>query len=104
MLEIIIHGGDVVIPFPYQCRAHMACDYGGIKVLKPKPSGENMTLPEERNLLTHFAKAAGAGEMLNIHDLKAAYEPRSRLYFHLQTAEHALHTTRGRHRCPPLDV
>jgi hypothetical protein len=25
-------------------------------------------------LLARFAKAAGAGEMLNIHDLKAAYE------------------------------
>jgi hypothetical protein len=25
-------------------------------------------------LLVRFAKAAGAGEMLNIHDLKAAYE------------------------------
>jgi hypothetical protein len=80
MLEIIIHGGDVVIPFPYHSRAHMAYDHGGIKALKPKPSGgrqrENMTLPEERTLLRHFAKAAGAGEVLNIHDLKAAYEPR----------------------------
>jgi transposase len=59
-------------------RAHMAYDHGGIKALKPKPSGgrkrENMTLPEEKTLLRHFAKAAGAGEMLNIHDLKAAYE------------------------------
>jgi hypothetical protein len=25
-------------------------------------------------LLAHFARTAGAGEMLNIHDLKAAYE------------------------------
>jgi hypothetical protein len=33
-----------------------------------------MTLAEEKALLNHFAKAAGAGEMLNIHDLKAAYE------------------------------
>ncbi len=40
-------------------RAHMAFDHGGIKALKP---------------LARFAKAAGAGEMLNIHDLKAAYE------------------------------
>jgi transposase len=59
-------------------RAHMAYDRGGIKALKPKPSGgrkrENMTLAEEKTLLMHFAKAAGAGEMLNIHDLKAAYE------------------------------
>src|SRR2546428_9253054 len=28
----------------------------------------------EKALLARFAKAAGAGEMLNIHDLKAAYE------------------------------
>ena len=33
-----------------------------------------MTLAEEKALLARFAKAAGAGEMLNIHDLKAAYE------------------------------
>src|SRR5499433_3286397 len=59
-------------------RAHMAYDHGGIKALKPKPNGgrnhENMTLLEEKALLARFAKAAGAGEMLNIHDLKAAYE------------------------------
>ena len=61
-------------------RAHMAYDGGGIKALKPKPIGgrqrENMTLSEEKALLVCFAKAAGAGEMLNIHDLKAAYEER----------------------------
>jgi transposase len=59
-------------------RAHMAYDGGGIKALKPKPNGgrkrENMTLAEEKALLARFAKAAGAGEMLNIHDLKSAYE------------------------------
>jgi hypothetical protein len=33
-----------------------------------------MTLAGEKALLACFAKAAGAGEMLNIHDLKAAYE------------------------------
>jgi transposase len=59
-------------------RAHMAYDGGGINALKPKPIGgrqrENMTLGGEKALLAHFAKAAGAGEMLNIHDLKAAYE------------------------------
>ena len=33
-----------------------------------------MTLSAEKALLACFAKAAGAGEMLNIHDLKAAYE------------------------------
>src|SRR5271165_3365359 len=59
-------------------RAHMAYDDGGIKALKPKPIGgrqrENMTLAGEKALLACFAKAAGAGEMLNIHDLMAAYE------------------------------
>jgi hypothetical protein len=35
---------------------------------------QNMTLAEEKALLARFAKAACAGEMLNIHDLKAAYE------------------------------
>jgi transposase len=59
-------------------RAHMLYDEGGVKALKPKPTGgrqrENMTLPQEKALLADFAKAAGAGEMLNIHDLKAAYE------------------------------
>src|SRR5512147_2077083 len=59
-------------------RAHMAYDDGGIKALKPKLNGgrkhENMTLAEEKALLARFAKRAGAGEMLNIHDLKAAYE------------------------------
>src|SRR5438876_4234360 len=58
-------------------RAHMAYDHGGIKALKPKPNGgrkrENMSLAEEKALLARFAMAAGAGEMLNIHDLKAAY-------------------------------
>ena len=60
----------------------MAYDGGGIKALKPKPIGgrqrENMPLIEEKALLASFAKAAGAGEMLNIHDLKAAYEPGDR--------------------------
>ncbi len=59
-------------------RADMAYDQGGLKALKPKPNGgrkrENMTLAEEKALLARFAKAAGAGEMLNIHDLKAGYE------------------------------
>jgi transposase len=59
-------------------RAHMAYDSDGVKALKSKPSGgrqrENMTLAQEKALLARFAKAAGAGELLNIHDLKAAYE------------------------------
>jgi hypothetical protein len=33
-----------------------------------------MTLSAEKVLLASFAKAAGAGEMLNIQDLKVAYE------------------------------
>ena len=56
----------------------MAYDQGGIEALKPKPSGERqrqkMTIAAEQAWLAHFAKAAGAGEMLNIHDLKSAYE------------------------------
>ena len=59
-------------------RAHMAYDDGGIKALEPKANGgrkrENMTVAEEKALLTRFAHAAGAGELLNIHDLKTAYE------------------------------
>jgi transposase len=59
-------------------RAHMAYDHGGRKALEPKPSGgrrrENMPLAQEKALLDSFAKAAGAGEMLNIQNLKAAYE------------------------------
>lgn len=59
-------------------RAHMAYHQGGIKALKPKPNGgrkrENMSLAAEQVLLARFAKAAGAGELLNIHDLKSAYE------------------------------
>ena len=45
---------------------------------KPRPNGgrkhENMTLAEEEALLARFAKAAGAGAMLTIHDLTAASE------------------------------
>ena len=59
-------------------RAHMAYDHGGLRALRRKPCGgrkrANMTVAEEKLLLKEFAKAAGAGEMLNIHDLKAAYE------------------------------
>ena len=33
-----------------------------------------MTVSEEEALLPRFGKVAGAGEMLNIQDLKAAYE------------------------------
>src|SRR5271167_1543609 len=59
-------------------RAHMAYDSGGVNALRPKPTGgrrrENMTLEEEKAFLTKFAKAAGAGELLNIGELKSAYE------------------------------
>src|SRR4249919_3609353 len=62
-------------------RAHMAYDHGGIKALKAKPNGgrkhENMTLAEEKALLARFAKAAGAGEMLNIHNLRRPTRRRS---------------------------
>jgi transposase len=59
-------------------RAHMAYDNGGVKALRPKPTGgrrrENMTLEEEKAFLAKFAKAAGAGELLNIGELRSAYE------------------------------
>jgi transposase len=55
-------------------RAHMAYAHGGIKALKPKLNGgrkhEDMTLAEKKALLARFAKAAGAGEMLNILDVR----------------------------------
>src|SRR5580704_3007411 len=50
-------------------RAHMAYDQGGLKTLRPKPSGGR-----KREIINSIAKAAGAGEMLNIHHLKLAYE------------------------------
>jgi transposase len=59
-------------------RAHMAYDEGGIKALKPKPNParkhQNMTLAEEKIFLDRFAEDAGAGQMLNIQEIKAAYE------------------------------
>ena len=59
-------------------RAHMAYDNGGVNALRPKPTGgrrnENMTLEEEKGFLARFAKAAGAGMLLNIAELKIAYE------------------------------
>ena len=59
-------------------RAHMAYDQHGIKALKPKARGgrqrQNMAIAQEKALLARFATAAGAGELLNIHDLKHAYE------------------------------
>jgi len=59
-------------------RAHMAYDEGGIKALKPKPNParkhQNMAVAEEKIFLDRFAKDAGAGQMLNIHEIKTAYE------------------------------
>lgn len=59
-------------------RAHMAYDQGGRMALKHQNTGgrlnQNMSVAEEKALLARFATGAGAGEMLNIHDLKAAYE------------------------------
>jgi transposase len=59
-------------------RAHMAYDREGIEALKPKPIGgrqrENMTCLKKSALLARFVRLAGTGEMLNIHDLKAACE------------------------------
>src|SRR5258706_13595875 len=58
-------------------RAHMAYDGGGIKALKPKPIGgrprENKTGAGEEALLAYFFKGPGAGGMLDITDIKAAY-------------------------------
>ena len=62
-------------------RAHMAYDHGGRAALEPKPNGgrirENMTVAEERALLDRFAKAAGAGELLNIQDSRRPTRRRS---------------------------
>jgi transposase len=59
-------------------RAHMAYDHGGVNALRPKPTGgrrrENMTLEDEKAFLAKFAKAAGAGELLNVGELKTVYE------------------------------
>jgi transposase len=63
-------------------RAHMAYDGAGIKALKPKPIGgrqrENMTLTEKKALLACFARSAGAGGMLNVHDPSGIRPPTAR--------------------------
>jgi transposase len=78
-------------------RAHMAYDRRGINALKPKPCGgrqrQNMAIAEEKKLLARFAKAAGAGELLNIHDLKLAYE---QAIGH-QTSNSTVYALLGRH-------
>ena len=59
-------------------RAHTAYDQVASRRSSPSrmadASTRTRTLAEEKALLAHFAKTAAAGEMLNIHDLKAAYE------------------------------
>jgi transposase len=59
-------------------RAHMGYHDGGIKAIKSKLNGgrkhENMTLAEEKALFAPCAKTAGAGDMLNIHDLTVVTE------------------------------
>ena len=59
-------------------RAHMAYDNGGVNALRSKPTGgrrrENMTLEEEKAFLAKFTKTAGAGQLLNVRELKSAYE------------------------------
>ena len=52
-----------------------------------------MSLTEEKAFLARFAAAAGAGEMLNIHDLKAAYE---KAIGH-QTSDSTIYTLLHRH-------
>ncbi len=59
-------------------RAHMAHAGGGIKALQVTPSGgrinQHMAVAAEKVLPGRFAKAAGPGGLLNIHELQAAYE------------------------------
>ena len=60
-------------------RAHMAYDHGGhqgaqTEAHRRTPAREHDLGRRKGPALARFAKAAGAGEMLNIHDLKAAYE------------------------------
>jgi transposase len=59
-------------------RAHMAYDRGGLKALKSKPSGGRKAREHNpgrgKSLTRALCQSRGAGEMLKIHDLKAAYE------------------------------
>jgi transposase len=94
-------------------RAHMAYDRGGLEALKPKPSGgrinQNMTVAAEKALLDCFAQAAGAGQMLNIHDLKAAYEeaigrPTSNSVVYSLLARHSWRKIAPRPHHPQRDI
>jgi transposase len=76
----------------------MAYDNGGVNALRPKPTGgrrrENMTLDKEKKFLARFAKAAGAGELLNVHVLKIAYEEQ----IGHPTSESTIYNLLARHR------
>jgi len=76
-------------------RAHMAYDNGGVNALRPRGGRrrENMTLDEERRFLAQFAKAAGAGELLNIRELKIAYEEK----IGHQTSDSTIYNLLARH-------
>src|SRR6476469_793217 len=78
--------------------AHMAYDHGGVNALRPKPTGgrlrENMTLEEEKAFLATFAKAAGAGQLLNVRELKLAYEKK----IGHQTSNSTIYDLLGRHQ------
>src|SRR5580700_524013 len=87
------HPDDIAARERDDAACHCGCDGGFAEHHQPRAHGfrprrdqgaqaeaewrrqrENMTLAAEKALLECFAEAAGAGEMLNIHDLKAAYE------------------------------
>ncbi len=94
-------------------RVHMAYAKGGLAALKTKPSGgrinQNMTVKEEKALLEGFAKAAGAGELLNIHEMKAAYEkaighPTSKSTIYNLLARHGWRKLMPRPHHPDRDV
>ena len=59
-------------------RVHMAWFKDGFEGLELKPRGgrlrENMTFEEEAAFLKDFAHSAGAGELVCIQDIHAAYE------------------------------
>jgi hypothetical protein len=60
-------------------------------------------LAEEKALLARFAKRAGAGEMLNIHDLKVAYEKAIGHATSDSTAYNLLHRQMNRAGAGPLE-
>jgi transposase len=59
-------------------RAHMAYAQGGRMALKHQHTGgrinQHMSVAEEKAWLARVAQGAGAGAMLNIHDVQAAYQ------------------------------